>query len=62
MTKRGDNNGWYKKGQEDAKKGEYSNPHDNPRDNMFATYDDTEIKDQKAYKEGREHWRKQTGK
>lgn len=56
MTKRGDTKGWHNHGQEDAKKGKYDPAHENSRDNMFATYDKTEIEDRKAYNEG---WRNQ---
>lgn len=55
MPPRGDKEGWHNKGQEDASEGKYSPPHDNLKDNLFASYDDKEIEDRKSYREGWRH-------
>jgi len=47
-----DNKDHHAQGQKDAKDGKHSPPHDNPRDNLCATYSDKEIKNHAEYKAG----------
>ncbi|NJK93323.1 MAG: hypothetical protein HC904_16845 [Blastochloris sp.] len=55
MAKRGDTGGHHNDGQEDASKGKYDPPHEHP----LGFYDDKEIEDRKAYKEGWRHTKDQ---
>lgn len=51
MPKRGDTKGHHNEGQTDASEGKYDPPHERP----FGFYDDKEIADRDAYKEGWRH-------
>lgn len=55
MPKRGDTEGHHNEGQTDASEGKYDPPHERP----FGFYDDKEIADRDAYKEGWRHTKDQ---
>ena len=51
MAKRGDNTSHHNDGQSDASNNKYSPPHEHP----FGIYDDSDIADRNAYREGWNH-------